>query len=102
MTNDESLRFHPKVESDLRDSIGWYAGISAELANRFRGMVNSSLDDVTKHPASYPIVFDDVRIHRVRTFPYLVQYHVVNDIPYVLGIFHSASDPDKWRQRAST
>lgn len=100
MTNDESLRFHPDVEPDLRDSIGWYTGISSELANRFRAMVNASLDEVAKNPTSYSIVFDDVRLIRVRTFPYLVQYRIVNNVPQVLGIFHSASDPEKWRKRA--
>ena len=102
MTPDESLRFHPHIESDLREAIGWYSGISADLANRFRAMVNSSLDEIAKNSTLYPTVFDDVRFFRVRAFPYLVQYRVVNDIPYILGVFHSASDPDKWRQRAST
>ena len=102
MTLDESLRFHPDVTFDLREAIGWYSEISADLANRFRAIVNSSLDDIAKNPVLYPVVFDDVRFLRVHRFPYLVQYRVVNDISYILGVFHSASDPDKWRQRAST
>ena len=102
MTPDELLRFHPDVSSDLREAIGWYSDISADLANRFRATVNSSLDNVADNPVLYPVVFDDVRFLRVHRFPYLVQYRVVNDIPYVLGIFHSASNPEKWRRRAST
>ncbi len=102
MTPDESLRFHPDVTFDLREAIGWYADISADLANRFRAMVNSGLDHVAVNPVLYPAVFDDVRFLRVHRFPYLIQYRVVNDIPYILGIFHSSSNPDKWRRRASS
>lgn len=32
MTPDELLRFHPDVLSDLREAIGWYSDISADLA----------------------------------------------------------------------
>ena len=102
MAADESLRFHPDVASDIRTAIGWYSDVSADLANRFRVSINSSFDGITDNPVSYPLVFDDVRFLRVRTFPYLVLYRIVNDTPSILGIFHSASDPAKWRQRAST
>ena len=72
MSPDESLRFHPDITSDLREAIAWYSNISGNLANRFRAMVNASLDDVARNPVLYPLVFDDVRFLRVHRFPYLV------------------------------
>ncbi|MCH8221772.1 MAG: type II toxin-antitoxin system RelE/ParE family toxin [Chloroflexi bacterium] len=98
----ESLRFHPHVASDLRDAIRWYTNISPELANRFRGSVNSGLDGILKNPVLYPIAFEEVRFVRVRSFPHLILYRLLGNTAYVLGVFHGASDPDKWRQRAES
>ncbi len=102
MTAGDSLRFHPEVASDLRTASGWYTDISPDLANRLRVIIDTSFDAIADHPALYPLLFDDVRFVRMRTFPYLVLYRVVNDTPYILGVFHGASDPAKWRRRAST
>ncbi len=99
MAVDQPLRFHVEVASDLREAIGWYGDISPNLANRFRVVVDSSFKAIADSPAVYPLAFDDVRFVRVRTFPYLVFYRVVGDISHVLGVFHGASDPAKWRQR---
>lgn len=66
MSPDESLRFHPDVTLDLREALGWYSDISEDLANRFRAMVNASLDDVAGNPVLYPVVFDEVRFVRVQ------------------------------------
>ena len=86
----------------MRDAIGWYSNISEDLANDFRQAVDTSFDHIVANPDLYPRTIDDVRFVRMRTFPYLVLYRVINDTPFVLGIFHGASDPSKWRRRAST
>jgi len=102
MAAEDSLRFHPEVVSDLREAIGWYSEISQDLANDFRQVIDASLGRLVANPELYPHAFDDVRFVRVRTFPYLVLYKNMNEVPFVLGIFHGASDPSKWRQRASS
>jgi hypothetical protein len=97
----DPLRFHPLVASDLRDAIGWYDGISVGLGNRFRMLVDSRFDDIAERPESFPHAFDDVRFARVQRFPYLILFRETQDVIHVLGVFHGASDPGKWRQRAS-
>ncbi|REJ69829.1 MAG: type II toxin-antitoxin system RelE/ParE family toxin [Planctomycetota bacterium] len=101
MTTERLMRFHPDVVSDLREAIRWYGEISAPLANRFRKRVDASFQRIAENPDLYPRAFDSVRFCRLRTFPYLVLYRSINDIPHVLGVFHGASDPTKWRQRAA-
>jgi hypothetical protein len=94
------LRFHPDVLIDLRDAIAWYTEISPRLANRFRESVDRSLDQIETDPLMYAILFDDVHVVQTSAFPYLVQYRIRRDNPFVLGIFHGASDSGKWRARA--
>ena len=94
------LRFHPLVANDLSDAIRWYDEISADLANRFRTRIDTQLDEITQRPESFPLAFGDVRFARIRRFPYLVIFREFGTIVRVLGLFHTASDPAKWRQRA--
>lgn len=97
----DRLRFHPRVVDDLRAAIGWYEGISVELGKRFRSLVDARFDDLLERPESFPTAFDDVRLARVRRFPYLLLFHESGNAIHVLGVFHAASDPAKWRQRVT-
>jgi len=99
----ENLRFHPQVVFDLSEAIAWYEDRSVGLGDRFRAAVDVRFDDILKTPELFPRAFDDVnfRFVRVRRFPYLVLYRLREDAVYVLGVFHSASDPAKWRGRAA-
>ena len=93
-------RFHPSVPYDLAEAIAWYEDISVDVANRFRIAVRSAFSKVRSQPLTYGVAFDDVRIVRVARFPYLVQFRMRAEVPFVLGVFHSASNPDKWHKRA--
>ena len=99
----EKLRFHPQVATDLSDAIAWYEERSFGLGNRFRATVDARFDDILKAPELFPRAFDDVdfRFARLPRFPYLVLYRIERDTVFVLGVFHSASDPAKWRRRAA-
>lgn len=95
----ERLRFHPLVPEDLRQAINWFDDISSELGNRFREMVDSGFDDIEASPAVFGQAFDDIRFARVHRFPYLILFREVGQSILILGVFHTASDPEKWRQR---
>jgi hypothetical protein len=93
------LRFHPHVATDLAEAIAWYDERSRGLGNRFRAAVNACFDDVALAPESFARAFSDsdMRFVRVRRFPYLVLYRLRGRTVEVLGVFHGASDPEKWR-----
>jgi len=95
----EPLRFHPLVADDLEAAAKWYDEISPELGNRFRATVDSRLDDVELRPESFGLVDPPLRASRVKRFPYLIVFEHSPLAVEVIGIFHSASDPAKWRAR---
>lgn len=97
-----SLRFHPQLAPDLSEAIGWYDSKSAGLSNRFKAAVNRAFDEVEAYPNLYPLVFPDssIRFRRLGGFPYLVLYQIQCQQTELLGVVHSASDPEKWRLRA--
>jgi hypothetical protein len=92
------LRFHPLVADDLSAATEWYDSISVELGNRFRADVNSRLDAVELRPESFAIVDAPLRAARAGRYPYLIVFEH-SRLTEVLGVFHSASDPSKWRGR---
>ena len=95
----ESLRFHPLVADDLSAATAWYDDISVELGNRFRRAVDSRLDAVELRPESFGLVDGSLRVARLGRFPYLIIFEHSATVTEILGVFHSASDPSKWRGR---
>ena len=95
----EPLRFHPLVADDLEAAAAWYDEISIELGNRFRAAVDSRLDAVELRPESFGMVDPPLRAARVGRYPYLIVFEHSLVATEVLGVFHSASDPKKWRGR---
>lgn len=93
------LRFHPLVASDLTAAIAWYENISVEIGNRFRLDVNSRLDSVEFRPESFGVIDANLRVARAGKFPYLILFELSDLGTEILGIFHTASDPGKWRGR---
>jgi hypothetical protein len=95
----DSLRFHPLVADDLSAATTWYDDISVDLGNRFRQSINARFDSVGFRPESFGLVHDKLRAARVDGFPYLVIFEHNNNVATIIGVFHAASDPDKWRGR---
>jgi hypothetical protein len=96
------LRYHPLVADDISAAIDWYEGRSLGLGERFRSAVDARFDDIVDAPEMFPRAFDDsdFQFARIPKFPYLVLFRVRSEIVQVIGLFHSASDPAKWRRRA--
>jgi hypothetical protein len=97
----ERLRFHPLVPSDLLNAIQWYDDISDELGNRFREMADARFDDIESNPQGFARAFDEVSFAQIQHFPYLILFREMKQAISVLGVFHIASDPEKWRGRAA-
>lgn len=96
---NDSVRFHRLVPDDLADAIRWYDAISPQLANRFREAVNDMLDRIAQSPLMYAEDRDGLRYASIKNFPYLIQYSTQGPVPLIVGVYHSSSNPDSWRQR---
>lgn len=93
------LRFHPDVAKDLESAANWYDAISTELGNRFRATVDAGFDAVESRAESFGFVDRPLRAARINRFPYLILFELTENTIEVLGVFHSASNPEKWRKR---
>jgi plasmid stabilization system protein ParE len=101
MKSVAELRFTRHVSDDLVSALNWYDRKSTLLGDRFQQAVDAAFTGIKKSPQSYPIAFPDlnVRFYRIRRFPYLVLYREEEAAVLVIGVWHGASDPQKWLDR---
>jgi len=95
-----NLRFHPQVVQDLQQAFNWYEEQADGLGGLFYTEVDARFDDIIRQPDIFGRAFDglDYRFARLRKFPYLTIFRLSGSTVEVLGIFHTASNPDKWRR----
>jgi len=76
---DDSLRFHPRIASELADAISQYSDYSINVANRLRAAFSDAFGNIASNPKMYAVIYDNVPIVRTRKFPYLVHYRILAD-----------------------
>ena len=93
-------RYHPLVAEDLATAVTYYDAISLALGNRFRAAVRDRIEVVTDRPESFGRIHEEYRAAMLDQFPYVVVFELENRAVEILGVFHAASDQDKWFQRS--
>jgi toxin ParE1/3/4 len=88
----------PEAELDIAEAYIWYQGRRAGLGEEFLSSVEACLENIRRYPEMYPMVHECYRRSLVRRFPFAVFYEVERTIT-VYAVFHTARDPNKWRER---
>ena len=89
----------PEAELDIAEAYVWYEGRRAGLGEEFLSSVDASLESIRRRPEMYPVVHEGYHRSLVRRFPYAVFYEPSETTVTIYAVFHTARDPDKWRQR---
>jgi toxin ParE1/3/4 len=97
-----NLRFSPAVPGELKWAIDSYEAISIQLGNRVRDAIDQLFQRIKETPELYAVVYDNIRIARVRPFPLLVHYRVTHLGPEIVAVFPSAANPDEWKRITRT
>jgi len=88
-----------EAELDLDEAYGWYEGRQAGVGKKFLANVAIAVQKIARFPEGPRILVGNYRRVLVQRFPYVIIYDFVDDTVTVYGIFHSSSDPNKWRRR---
>jgi hypothetical protein len=97
-----NVRFAPAVPKELRLAIDSYEEISIQLGNRVRDAFDRLFQLIKENPELYAVVYDNIRIARVRPFPFLVHYRLTQLGTEVVAVFPSAGDPYEWKRITRT
>ena len=80
-----------EAELDIKNAQNWYAGKSAELAERFIAVIKHTIDSLKSIQVEHKIALKDLRRVLVRTFPYVIYYkrNEKMGIINILAILHN-------------
>ena len=93
---EPSVRFASSFTDDLTDAVEYYEAIGTDLANRFRGAVETTLRTVQQRPESFGKVDGAFRCATVEPFPYFLLFSSQPGLVRITRIVHAASDPKTW------
>ena len=91
----------PEAQGDLEEAYAWYEHQRIGLGEEYLRCVDACIETLTRSPEMYALLHETYRRALVRRFPYAVYYEYLDDVVTVYCVFHTARDPEKWRQRLS-
>ena len=94
----QPIIFRPLADADALEAKAWYAGRSAEAAERFVEALRTTVLLISEHPYAFPLIANETRRAVLRRFPYAVYYRVTELAVIVLAV-HGRQDPVQWQSR---
>ncbi|HEY4114976.1 MAG TPA: type II toxin-antitoxin system RelE/ParE family toxin [Rhizomicrobium sp.] len=91
--------FHAEADRELDDAMSWYEERKQGLGGQFRAAVDQALSTIQSNPKAFARVVGPYRRLVMRRFPYGIIYWPREGEVYILSVFHSHRDPERWRER---
>jgi hypothetical protein len=96
------VRFHRLAIREYEDRRTWYESRRDGLGDAFASEVDRAVARIEKSPNRWPVAFVKFRRVRLRRFPYILYYYVVDPTrALVLAVAHARRRPGYWRRRLS-
>jgi plasmid stabilization system protein ParE len=95
MENKEyELEVREEAREDMRQAYEWYVTRSENTGERFLQETKTTISWIGQHPETYAIREHGYRSAKVKSFPYMVLYAIIDPVVQVLRVFHTSRDPD--------
>jgi len=96
---DRRVRYHPLFDCDVREAADWYDKRAAGLGDAFAETVRQCAAKIIADPERFAKLSMGCRYHRLKRFPYVLLFDLVDDELLMLGVLHTARSMNKWRER---
>ncbi len=93
------LRLREVARSDVADAHRYYRKISERLADDFLAAVEEGLSLIRESPERYSMMLGEIRVKRIRRFPYIISFVIEDDVVIVLAVLHGHRNPSQWSGR---
>lgn len=91
--------FHPEADAEFIASLEHYAGITADLGNRFYDEVNRLIAEAASMPKAFRFIHAPARRILARDFPFGLIYVDQPDLIWILAVMHLHRAPGYWQHR---
>ncbi|MDA0809840.1 MAG: type II toxin-antitoxin system RelE/ParE family toxin [Planctomycetota bacterium] len=88
-----------EAERDIAEAVAWYEERRSGLGEDFLTSLDASLQGLLRMPEMHPVAYKTFRRALIRRFPYAIFYEFESLQVMIYSVFHTARDPQKWRQR---
>jgi len=93
------LQYSPEAKSELQESYDYYCSKSVRVGDNFLEKIEETVAFILRYPTMFPVTIRNIRKAVVHKFPYLILYFIEDENIFVLSIFHTKQDPQKWIKR---
>ena len=95
-----NIEYHPELENELREIIGYYDGCVQGLGKAFLDAFEQQVLDITAAPTLWMVIEKDIRRALMKRFPYVIYFRVLkSDILRITVIKHQRRHPKLGRNR---
>ena len=96
---NKKLIINPFAEYDLEYYTEWYDLQKENLGSDFIAEVKSVVKRIQQNPLQYQKVRKTVRKASVKRFPFILVYHVGEEVINIFAVFHTSKNPLIWKNR---
>jgi plasmid stabilization system protein ParE len=93
------LIVRPTEEADIREIHDYLEQARVGLGSQFAARLRDVLERIESAPASFAVIWNDVRAVRMRKFQCIVYFVEFPDRVEVLAVLHGARHETTWRSR---
>ena len=89
--------FEKQAESDIQQAIDYYDRQQVGLGEKFWLSVQKHIASIGKNPF-FQIRYGEIRCLPVTKFPFMIHFLIDEKVKivYILSVFHTSQNPDKW------
>ena len=94
-----NFAFHEEAETEFWEAIEHYELAEPGLGEEFSLEIFATINRVTAHSETWPLLEGDVRRSLANRFPFGVIYSIEPERIFILAVMHLHRDPDYWKER---
>jgi plasmid stabilization system protein ParE len=94
------LLFTQAARADLVDAVRWYDTHAPHVVPQFRDALRAALTRISENPKQFPPALENTRRALLRRFPYILVFREMDEVVYVVAVFHTSRDPLIWKRRS--
>jgi hypothetical protein len=82
------ITFKPIVFIDIEEAYLYYEKIVKGLGSRFYEKLLFAIKDIETNPTTYSFIYEPIRRHLIKGFPYKIFYIIKDTEVVILGVAH--------------
>jgi toxin ParE1/3/4 len=87
------------ARTDIAEAFRWYEERGVGLGHEFLRAVRVAFGAIQQAPLQFPVALEDVRKARLRRFPYVIYFVVLQDRISVIAVIHGRRHSQRWQSR---